>query len=461
MRRLTGQDAGYLYGETRTQYAHTLKLIVTEPYDESSFEERKGYLEAALHVLPMLRWRVVPTPFGLHHPLAIEDPDFDLDDHVHRAALPSPGGQRELASFVSEVVGRPLDRSRPLWELWLVEGLERGQTATVLKMHHALADGATTARLLGQAATVRPGDPLPAEATPWQPERIPGWGPRVRLALADLPPHLARIWSDFLRAARATRRRLAAQDPVEQPTRLYDCPPTPFNRLISGSRRYAFTALPLEALKQVKTGAGVTFNDVFLAIVSGALRSYLGERGELPTSPLTATCPVNTRVPDAPPVLNSVSNFFVKLATDLADPLERLEAIHADAKLGKAHFEATRGAQLLDLLDLLPPPLRIFISGVPMLQKRLGRASASNVVASNVAGPREPLYAGSGEISAFFSVGPLIEGIGINFTAYSYCDRFNVSVLTDPRMVPDPWHIVELLQTSLADLQKATVDRVR
>ena len=459
MHRLTGQDASYLYGETRTQYAHTLKLVITEPYEGDSFEGRKQFLESALHLLPMLRWRIVPTPLGLHHPLAIDDPDLDLDDHVHRAALPSPGGPGELANFISEVVSRPLDRSRPLWEMWFVEGLEGGQTATVFKMHHALADGTTTARLLGQTATVHAGDPLPPERAPWQPERIPTRGRRLWLALRDLPSHLAEIWPNFLRAARAARRRLASRDPAQRATRMYEGPHTHFNELLSGSRRYAFAALPLATLKEVKSAHGATFNDVFLAIVSGALRSYLEERGVLPESTLTATCPVNTRAPDAPPVLNSVSTFCVKLATDVADPVERLASIHRDAALGKADFEATRGAQLLDLMDLLPPPLRILVSRIPMLQKRLGQVSISNVVVSNVAGPQEPLYIGNGQLSAFFSIGPLVEGMGINVTAYSYCDRFNVSVLTDPRMVSDPWHLVELLQSSLEELRKTILGR--
>jgi WS/DGAT/MGAT family acyltransferase len=454
--RLTGQDASFLYGETRTQYAHTLKLAVLEPHPKDAFEARRQLFQSALHLMPMFRWRILPTPLGLHHPLAIEDPDLDLDEHVHRSALPSPGGPRELGAFVSEVASRPLDRSRPLWEMWLVEGLEGGRTAAVIKIHHTLADGSTTAALLRAVATRHAGAALPTETVPWEAEPVPSRGQRLWLALRELPSHLAGIWPGFLRAARAARRRMASRAPAPRATGMYEGPHTPFNELLSGSRRYAFRSLPLADLKQIKSDHDVTFNDVFLAVVSGALRAYLAERGELPPTPLTASCPVNTRAEGGRPLLNSLSHFCVKLATDTSDPSACLASIHADAVVSKADFEATRGAHLLDLMDLLPPPLRILTCRLPTLQKRLGKSSVANVIVSNVPGPKEALYWGDNRLSAFYSVGPLTEGVGINFTAYSYGDRFNVSVLTDPRMVPDPWHLLDLFDASLEDLRKAT-----
>ena len=210
---------------------------------------------------------------------------------------------------------------------------------------------------------------------------------------------------------------MAARDPKRRATGMYEGPNTPLNELLSGRRRYAYASLPLAQLKQVKSAHGVTFNDVFLATVAGALRRYLEERDALPTEPLTASCPVNTRPSDEEARLNQVSHFVVSLATDTLDPAERLASIHDDATLSKEEFDATRGAHLLDFMDLLPPPLRVIMSRVPLLQKRLGRSSTSNVVVSNVKGPTEALYWGGIELTDFFSVGPLTDGIGVNFTA--------------------------------------------
>jgi WS/DGAT/MGAT family acyltransferase len=456
MLRLRGQDASFLYGETRTQYAHTLKLAILEPDEKADFASRKERFASALHLMPMFRWRILSTPLGLHHPLAIEDPELDLDAHVHRAALATPGGPRELAEFVSEVARHALDRSRPLWEMWLVEGLDDGSTAAVIKIHHALADGTMTAQLLRGVTTVHAGDPLPTEDSPWQPEPIPSRARRLWLALRDLPSDLVRIWPHFLRAARSARRHMAERDPKQRATQLYEGPNTPLNQMLSGSRRYAYASLPLAHLKEVKSAHGVTFNDVFLAIVSGALRRYLEERGALPQEPLIASCPVDARADEAEARLNKISHFVVKLATDRPDPLERLASIASDASLSKEEFEATRGAHLLDFMDLLPPPLRTLLSRLPILQKRLGRRSTTNVIVSNVKGPTQQLYWGESGLADFFSVGPLTEGVAVNFTAYSYRDHFNVSLLTDPRMLPDPWHLLELAKLSLDELRSAS-----
>jgi WS/DGAT/MGAT family acyltransferase len=453
MRRLTGQDAQFLYAETGTQYAHTLKLAIMETPRDVSFDELKRAAGGSLHLLPMFRWRMVWTPLGLHHPLAIEDPDFDLDEHVHRAALPRPGGDRELSDFVSEVVSRPLDITRPLWEMWLVEGLAEGRIAVVVKVHHALADGVTTAALLSQLLTDKPRGPRVPEKVPWKPEAIPNRRQRLWLALRDLIPHLRTIWPAFLRAARATRAKRAKISPGERATGMYEGPNTRLNALLSSGRRYAFATLPLADLKAVKEATHTTVNDVFLAMVSGATRRYLEKCGELPGETLTAGVAVSTHTPDGPPVLNAVSSICVTLFTDVVAPLQRLTAIHRDARRGKAEFEITRGAQLVDVMDLLPPPLRILVHKLPWAQKRLGGASMANVNVSNVRGPSERLYWGDNGLASFYSVGPVLEGAGVNFTAYSYVDQFNVSILTDSRMLPDPWYLLDLLKESLEELR--------
>lgn len=455
MRRLTGLDAQFLYAETATQYTHTLKLAILEAPRAVSFDKLKLAAAHALQLIPMFRWRIVWTPLGLHHPLAVEDPDFDLDAHLHRVALPTPGGDRELAELISEIQSRGLDIRRPLWEAWLVEGLSHERFAVIVKVHHAIADGTTTARLLSQLMSEEPEVLAAPGKEPWRSEAIPNRLRCLRLALRDLLPHIRTIWPAFVRAYRTARARLGAVGPEERATHLYQGPNTRFNRLLGSRRAYAFATLPLADLKAVKEATGTTLNDVFLAMASGATRRYLEEYAELPGKPLTASVPVSTHTPDEPLVPNSFSHICVNLFTHVADPRQRLAAIHADAVRSKAEFEITRGAQLLDFMDLLPPPLRILlVRKLPRLQKRLGGASVANINVANVRGPSARLYWGDNRLASFFSVGPVVEGSGVNFTAYSYMDQFNVALLTDSRMVPDPWHLLHLLEESLEELRR-------
>ncbi|MGH9122814.1 MAG: wax ester/triacylglycerol synthase domain-containing protein, partial [Acidimicrobiales bacterium] len=292
---MLGLDAKFLYSETPTAHMHTLKIAVFDVADVPGgipFGEVVDHLEHRLDRLPPLRRRVVPVPLALGHPVWIEDPAFDLRRHVHRRAVEAPGGDRELAALVAEIAGQPLLRDRPLWEITIVEGLTQKRLAAVAKVHHAVADGAASVALLLEALAA--GGPNGAHQT-WRPEDVPGDSALLRMALAAHLHRLRRLpWLvarsvTGLRQAAALRRAARVAPPLPLST-----PRTPFNVSLTPERTFAMTTLPLEDLKAVRRAVGTTLNDVFLAVCSGAVRSYLLERNALPGRPLVASVPLST-----------------------------------------------------------------------------------------------------------------------------------------------------------------------
>jgi WS/DGAT/MGAT family acyltransferase len=461
MHRLSGMDAMFLYNEVPTQHMHTLKLAILDVPDDYSFEEAMREFASRVHSVPPLRQRVVPTPLGLNHPLMIEDPDFDPELHFHRAALPTPGGPRELCAFISEIASRPLDRTRPLWELWMVEGLAGGRVACVMKVHHALADGVATADMLMRFMTTEPEEALPPEDRPWQPEAVPSRRRALWLALRDLVPFLIAAVPALWRAAAEARRLRALHADRPHGAHGFEAPDTSFNGLLTSHRRFVSATIPFEEFERVKRALGGTVNDVVLAMVSGALRRYLLERDELPDSSLIATVPVSTRKPEQQGTFgNRVAAMYIRLRTEMEDPLARFQAIREESAASKSDFADAPGAQLSDFLELMPPFVaRLMFSRTTTLMKRLGRPSQANVIVSNVPGPRQELFENRFRLAAFYSIGPVLEGIGVNVTAWSYQGQLHLAVVTDRKMVPDPSVLIERLRDALAELIKLADER--
>jgi diacylglycerol O-acyltransferase len=456
MHRLSGMDAMFLYNEVPTQHMHTLKLAILDVPEDYSFGEAQREFVRRVHTVPPLRQRVVPTPLGLNHPLMIEDPDFDPELHFHRAALPTPGGSRELCTFISEVASRPLDRTRPLWELWMVEGMAGGQVACVMKVHHALADGVATADMLMRFMTTTPEEAPRPESRPWRPEAVPSRSKRLWLALRDLIPFLIAAVPALWRAVAEARRRRALHADRPHGAHGFDAPDTSLNGLLTSHRCFVPTTIPLGEVLRVKNALGGTVNDVVLAMASGALRRYLLERGELPDRSLIATVPVSTRKPEQEGSFgNRVAALYIRLRSEVEDPLERFRAIREESAASKGDFADAPGAQLSDFLELMPPFIaRLMFSRSTTLMKRLGRPSQANVIVSNVPGPRQQLFESRFRLGAFYSIGPVLEGIGVNITAWSYQGQLHLAVLTDRKMVPDPSVLIELLRDALTELIK-------
>jgi diacylglycerol O-acyltransferase len=462
METMTGLDAKFLYSETPTAHMHTVKVVVAGVAalkGEFSYDALIEILADQLGRLPPFRRRVVPVPWGLGHPVWVEDPAFDLHRHVRRRILAGPANDRELAAVVAEFAGTPLARDRPLWELLVVEGLDGGRIAVVAKIHHAVADGSAAVALLQnvvQDAGVESAREPAVDS--WHPEPLPTRGELLSMAAHDhgvrwkgLPRFVVQSARQG-RASEARRRSFAVKPPLP----LHHIPKTSFNVSLTPERTFAMTSLPLEDLKSIRRSAGTTLNDVYLCVCAGALRHYLLARGELPARPLVASVPVSTDPNVARMSGNRVDNLYVSIGTDIADPVERLEHIRRMTAASK-EVRSVLGHDLFEQrADFVPP--QIFHSAVQLWSRShlADRVHPPlNVVLSNVAGPRERIFFGPIEIEALYSVGPILEGIGLNITAWSYEHTLAVSLLGCPVSVPDPWVIVDALHAALEELGDA------
>ncbi|HVT77094.1 MAG TPA: wax ester/triacylglycerol synthase family O-acyltransferase, partial [Acidimicrobiales bacterium] len=342
MQRLTGLDATFLYLETPSILMHVASTAIFDPTDVPegySFEKVKAMVENRLPLLPPFRRRLVTIPFGLHHPLWIEDPDFDIDYHVRRAALPAPGGSKELAEFAADVMSRPLHRDRPLWEMYVVEGLEDGYIACVTKTHHAAIDGVSGAELTANLLDLSPETMWldPAEDT-WKPDRIPSDAELVGFAaqsLARQPIAAAKAVRRTAEMALNLRRRNREPNATPPPAP-FSAPATSINVAISPHRKFGFTQMSLDDVKHVKNALGGTVNDIVLALCSGALRRYFDAKGEHVDGSLVGMIPISVRAEDEKGAMgNRVSSMLVDLASNVDDPLERLATIREATKNAK------------------------------------------------------------------------------------------------------------------------------
>jgi len=470
MQRLTGLDAVFLYMETPTNHMHVASTGIFDPstvpegYD---FEKVKDLVRDRLPLLPPFRRRLVTIPFELHHPLWIEDPDFDLDYHVRRAALPAPGGQKELAEFAAEVMSRPLDRSRPLWEMYVVEGLENGMIACITKTHHAAIDGVSGAELTVNLLDLQPEPaPVPEQEHPWKPDKEPSDIELVGYALSSLArqPLLAakavrRTFSTVLN----TRRRNRQPD-VNPPPGFFSAPRTSLNVAISPRRRFAFTEVHLDDIKMIKNALGGTVNDVVLAICSGALRAYFAERGENVEGPLQAMVPISVRTEEQKGAMgNQVSSLLVSLASDVEDPVERLHTITEGTKGAKEQEKAIGAATLTgDWAEFAAPALAARAARLASRTRVLERVRPLfNVTISNVPGPPFPLYSAGARMVALYPMGPINDGAALNITVMSYMTSVYFGLVADRGAVPEVWDIARHIDEALVELKKAADDAVR
>jgi len=464
MERMTGLDAGFLYMETPSLHMHTLKIGVIDPTNVAggySFERFRDELSKRLHLLPPFRRRIVEVPRRVYHPVWIEDPGFDLDRHLKRTAVPAPGGTREMDAVIGEIASTQLRRDRPLWELWALEGLQDGHVAFVAKMHHALADGVAAAALLANMLTA---DPTPADppppARPWEPEPIPDAATLSRDALRERRAGVRGIPALF-RSTRAGARELAKHREtatIRPPRPIRDVPRTSFNGPLSPNRVFATTTLDLEDFKRAKGALGVTLNDVVLAVAGGAVRRYLDSRGERLDRSLVAGVPVSTDKPDDVARLggNKVSNMFTTLATDVADPVARVRAIHEVTKEAKVAQNILGADTMANWLEYAPPrPFNWFMRNYSSRGLAARHRPPINLVVSNVPGPRTPLYIAGAKLVALYSVGPILEGIGLNITVWSYMDQMNFAAIACRDLLPDVHQVVDGLADSLDELVKA------
>ncbi len=458
---VTGMDATFLYAETPTSPMHVGGLVIIE--GDLKYETFKEIIRSRIHHIPKLRKRLMSIPMSVDYPYWVDDPDFDLDLHLHHVALPKPGGWKELRKMTSKRFSQPLDRSRPLWEFTFVEGLDTlrlvkpGAIAVISKIHHVAIDGMAGAGILGILFDMTPDTKKIPEPKPWKPQPLPNLAALIAkssASFAKTPLKFPKIIKDTLTATLKTGFLTRAQH-LDLPTAPFSAPHTPLNGIISAKRRWNTTLLELDRVKKLKNVMGTTVNDVLLAICAGALRRYLEEKGKLPRKPLVAMVPVSTRKQEDKKDGNRLSAMLVQLATDIEDPIERLEAIHENAVRGKTYQGAMGAETLADLASAVPFG---FANQAAQLYSRYNLAKLHNpvfnVVITNVPGPPMPIYLHGHKLHSIAGMAPIIDGMGLIITILSYDGKITISPTSDAKSMPDINTFSEYILESANELEK-------
>lgn len=459
MERLSGLDTTFLTFETPSVHMHVAQTAIfdskTVPggYD---FSKVKEHIRSRLHLVPPFRRRVVEVPFNLHHPLWVEDPDFDLDYHVRRVGVPAPGGLEDLSELAGRIASRPLDRSRPLWESYICEGMQNDWIGVITKMHHCAVDGVSGAELMANLFDLTPEGTDFSPPDEREPERVPGdveliahaVNSRAR-ATAKLLPLLGQTVST---AANLVQRH-RDPDTIVGAVPL-TAPPTPWNAAVTPHRKVSFAKVDLADVKALKDSYGVTVNDIVLALMGGTLRRYLESKDALPDDPLIAVCPVSVRTDDEKGETNNrVSAMFTTLATHLDSPADRVARIHETTKGAKEDHNAVGANFLTEWAEYAAPRTFALAS---RLYSELNLADRHrpihNVVISNVPGPPVPLYYAGAELVAAYPMGPIMEGAGLNITVMSYRERVDIGFMACRELVPDVWDLPGHVDAAMAEL---------
>jgi diacylglycerol O-acyltransferase / wax synthase len=476
--QLTGLDAAFLAMETSAVYGHVGSICIVDPSTAPqplTLEHLQEVIASRLHLVPPFRRRLAEVPFGFDQPYWIEDPDFDIEFHVRELALPAPGDDRQLADQAARLHARPLDRRRPLWELYLISGLSGGRVAIYTKVHHAAIDGVSGNDILAAVLDLSPEGRDLGEVPPWECDEAPGPVPllaRSLVSLAGQPVRAARLGFSLATslpglALSPSRPSLPVIDrflprrgasAVLQQTGLR-APRTPFNRTVSPHRRWAFCTVSLDDVKQIKRAAGCTVNDVVMAVTAGALRHWLLDHDALPDSPLIAAVPVSVRTEEQRGTGgNRVSTMVAPMGTHLTDPVERLQHAHEAMRAAKDQHGALPADLLSDVTQFAAPALAGQAARLAARLRLVEWLSPFNLIVSNVPGPNRPLYYAGAKLLAYYPLSAIADGQGLNITVMSYADGMHFGLIADRELVPDLDRMAGYLVDEVAELKKALAD---
>ncbi len=474
MRQLTGIDASFLAMEGPGTVGHITGVTIldtsTAPH-EWTFDVFRRHLLSRLNHIPIFRERLVEVPFGLDRPYWVPDTDFDIDYHLRHIGLPGEGTREQFAEQVARIHGRPLDRRRPLWELYVVDRAHGDLRALVGKIHHAAIDGMSGQEILATLVDTDPEAPLADDVglTPLTDTSDDvAIAARAAINLAGSPIRMGRAAVHLARSLPVFGEMLGKAGPLargdestrELLARFGGAPPTPFNKAIGPHRRWSFSSVSLPKVKEIKNAAGTTVNDVVLAVVAGVLRTWLTDNGGLPDRPLTAMVPLSVRTDSQKKQIgNFVSSTIATLATHVDDPAERLREIHEGMVSAKAQHGALPADLLTDITQVAPPAVTALAARLVASTRLADRVTPPfNLVVSNVPGPPVPLYIAGAKMVAQYPVSAIVDGVGLNVTVQSTNDNLDFGFVADRDLVPDLWAMSDLVQPTLDELAGAVLE---
>ncbi|OMC48639.1 diacylglycerol O-acyltransferase [Mycolicibacterium fortuitum] len=455
MKRLSGWDAFLLYTETPNVHMHTLKIavIALDDLGDRTFgiDEFREVIRGRLHKLDPFRYQLVDIPFKFHHPMWRENCDVDLEYHVRPWRVRAPGGRRELDEAIGEIGSTQLDRSRPLWEMYFVEGLANGRIAVVGKIHHALADGVASANLLARGMDLSDGPQRDDDSYATDP--APSSGELVRSAFADHMRQLGRLPATVRYTAQGFGRvRRSHRKLSPELTRPFTPPPSFMNHILDEKRLFATATLALADVKETSKKLGVTINDLVLAMSSGALRKLSLKYDGKADHPLLASVPMSFDFSPDRISGNRFSGVLVALPVDVADTAERVQRAHEAAALAKESHQLI-GPELIARWAAYMPPAPVE-AAFKWLSNKDGQNKVLNLNISNVPGPRERGKVGGATVTEIYSVGPITTGSGLNITVWSYVDQLNISVLSDDATVEDPHEVTDGMVEDFREIRR-------
>ena len=480
MQQLSSFDTQFLHIESATTAGHVGSLILLDPKrgggEPLTLDRLREVLEPRMHLVAPFRQRLVTVPLGLGRPYWVDDPQFDIEFHLREISLPEPGDDVQLGEQVSRIHARPLDRTRPLWEMYLIHRLEGDRQAIYSKVHHAAIDGVSGAEIL---ATIMDITIEPRVVEPpidlWDPDPLPGAGDllaRGLLAMVRQPleaarllpatlPHLADLPGASLVPGAQTISRVgdslltmttAGSRGRTLVRRKITTPPTRLNAQITAHRRFAFGSLPLDEVKTVKNAFSMTVNDVVMALCATVLRRWLLEHDGLPEIPLVVAVPVSVRGGDQAAEGNQISVMLVELATHIRDPRARLAAVQAAVAEAKEQFDAVPATILQDLAAVIPTALSGLAAKAIFQMVSLG-AYPFNLFVSNVPGPQLPLYVGGVRVAGIYPVSAISDLTGaLNITLFSYDGALDFGLIACRELVPDVGMLIGYLRDALDEL---------
>lgn len=451
VRQLDKQDMLFVAGETDVVYHHTAGLVILDisACPEFNFEYLREKVIERIRKVPHFRWKLHEVPLDLDLPYWVEDENFRYENHFKRIAVPSPGDREALSEVVAHLYSKHLDRNKPLWEFWFIEGLAGGKCAILQKLHHCMMDGQGASKLGELLCDFEP-NAAPRAVDESITGARAGAVPDLLRQSATAALHLARFPSGFYRGifdivSPKIQTMLGIRSGSNRPKSI--TPVSCFNGEIGNERGFVFGSLSLAEIKTIRKAFGATVNDVLLALVSTALRNYLLARDALPDASLKTGIPVSLRSEEDEEISNHVTQVPVTLASDVADPVARLRAISRECEEAKQMVRGG-GKGFIEIVQIMPP---LMVSALMSASspEQTSQMLGSNLIVSNVRGSDKPMFIAGARLETMYPMSIITPGMGINFTCVSYTDQVDIGITIEPQLVPDPWEIMEGMHKAL------------